>query len=64
MKITAKVGPGNSGIVDIQKESELSGHIHNKASLTIQGYMSSKYAQQFLLPSKWLDKFEQVLLGG
>ncbi|CCU85218.1 Lon protease family protein [Mesotoga prima] len=60
VKITAKVGPGNSGIVDIQKESELSGHIHNKASLTIQGYMSSKYAQQFPLSLNGSISFEQV----
>lgn len=60
VKITAKAGPGNSGIVDIQKESELSGNIHNKASLTIQGYMSSRYAQQFPLSLNGSISFEQV----
>lgn len=60
VKITAKVGPGNSGIVDIQKESELSGNIHDKASLTIQGYMNSKYAREFPLSLNGSISFEQV----
>jgi lon-related putative ATP-dependent protease len=60
VKITAKVGPGNSGIVDIQKESELSGNIHDKAGLTIQGYMNSKYAREFPLSLNGSISFEQV----
>lgn len=60
VKITAKAGPGNSGIVDIQKESELSGNIHDKAGLTIQGYMNSKYAREFPLSLNGSISFEQV----
>ena len=60
VKITAKVGPGNSGIVDIQKEAELSGNIHTKAGLTIQGYMSSRYARNFPLSLNGSISFEQV----
>lgn len=60
VKITAKVGPGSGGIIDIQKESELGGSIHTKAGLTIQGYMSSRYAREFPLSLAGSIAFEQV----
>lgn len=60
IKITAKVSPGNDGIIDIQREAEMSGKIHNKASMIIQGYMNSKYAKNEPLSLNGYVSFEQV----
>lgn len=40
MRITASVGPGREGIVDIERKTELGGPIHNKGVLIISGYLS------------------------
>lgn len=60
VKITAKVSPGSDGIVDIQRDAEMSGKIHNKASMIIQGYMNSKYAVREPLSLNGYVSFEQV----
>ncbi|MFW5849982.1 MAG: Lon protease family protein [Spirochaetota bacterium] len=40
MRITATVGPGKEGVVDIERKTELGGPIHNKGVLIITGYLS------------------------
>ncbi|OAA29926.1 peptidase S16 [Kosmotoga arenicorallina S304] len=60
VKITAKVSPGNEGIVDIQREAGLSGKIHTKASLIVQGYLHARYAQHHPLSLNAFVSFEQV----
>ncbi|ABR30191.1 ATP-dependent protease [Thermosipho melanesiensis] len=60
VKITAKTYVGNSGIIDIQRESDLSGNIHSKAVLTLMGYLGSKYATEFPLSIGVSISFEQV----
>lgn len=40
MRITASVGPGREGVVDIERKTELGGPIHNKGVLIISGYLS------------------------
>ncbi|MFA5033160.1 MAG: ATP-binding protein [bacterium] len=44
-RITAKVGVGDAGIINIEREAELSGKIHNKGVLILSGYLRGKYAQ-------------------
>ncbi|MEN6374544.1 MAG: ATP-binding protein [Smithella sp.] len=44
-RITAKTFLGRGGIVNIERESELSGPIHNKGVLILSGYLGWKYAQ-------------------
>jgi predicted ATP-dependent protease len=43
-RITASIGVGREGIVDLQRESELAGPIHSKAVLTLRGFLLSRYA--------------------
>ncbi len=42
-RITATVGPGREGIIDIEREVKLGGPIHSKGILIISGYLSKKY---------------------
>ncbi|OOC47207.1 ATP-binding protein [Thermosipho sp. 1223] len=60
VKITAKAYVGNTGIIDIQRESDLSGNIHSKAVLTLMGYLGCKYATEFPLSLGISISFEQV----
>ena len=39
MRITATVGPGSAGVVDIEREAELSGAIHTKGFYILGGLM-------------------------
>ncbi|MBO8161483.1 MAG: AAA family ATPase [Thermosipho sp. (in: Bacteria)] len=60
VKITAKTYAGNVGIIDIQRESDLSGNIHSKAVLTLIGYLGSKYAKEIPFSLGVSLSFEQV----
>lgn len=48
-RITASVFPGRRGIVNIERESRMSGRIHDKGVLIIGGYLAQKYAQDLPL---------------
>ncbi|MCL1817515.1 MAG: AAA family ATPase, partial [Spirochaetaceae bacterium] len=57
--ITARASPGHDGIVNIERESGLSGEIHDKGILIIEGYLRALYATDFPL-SLWASIcFEQ-----
>ncbi len=43
-RITARVYMGKDGLINIEREVELSGPIHNKGVLTLRGYLGGKYA--------------------
>ncbi|MBI4722904.1 MAG: AAA family ATPase [Candidatus Stahlbacteria bacterium] len=62
-RITAKVGVGNSGIVDIEREAELSGPIHRKGVLILSGYLRDKYAQDMPIVMSASICFEQSYSG-
>lgn len=42
-RITATAGPGQRGVVSIEREVELSGPIHGKGVLILSGYLLQKY---------------------
>jgi predicted ATP-dependent protease len=44
-RITASVALGKDGVVTIDRESQLSGNIHNKGVLILAGYLKSRFAQ-------------------
>lgn len=44
-RVTASVGLGREGIVDIQREARLGGPIHTKGVMILGGYLSDKYAK-------------------
>ena len=43
-RITARVSVGTKGVIDIQREAELAGHVHSKGVLTLAGYLAGKFA--------------------
>lgn len=47
--ITVTVAPGSEGIVNIEHEVGLSGEIHDKGVLILEGYLRNTYAQTFPL---------------
>ena len=44
-RITAETGVGRSGIVNIEREADMSGRVHNKGVLIMEGYLRRMYAQ-------------------
>jgi len=62
-RITAKASVGDSGIINIEREAELSGRIHNKGVLILEGYLRSKYAQDKPLAMSASLCFEQSYSG-
>lgn len=62
-RITAKASVGSSGIINIEREAELSGRIHNKGVLILSGYLRSKYAQDKPLAMSASLCFEQSYGG-
>ncbi|MDC7223057.1 MAG: ATP-binding protein, partial [Spirochaetales bacterium] len=49
MKITATVGAGKEGIINIEREAGLSGDIHSKGILILEGYLRNRYARNLPL---------------
>jgi predicted ATP-dependent protease len=43
-RITARTFIGTKGVIDIQREAELAGHIHSKGVMTLAGYLAGKFA--------------------
>ncbi|WP_250277736.1 Lon protease family protein [[Clostridium] colinum] len=62
-KITATTYVGKAGIVNIEKEAELSGSIHNKGMQVICGYLGKTYASNFPLTLSCRICFEQNYNG-
>lgn len=60
IKITCCCYKGNGDIIDIQKESNLSGNIHNKAISTLKGYINSIIGKYDTLPVDFHLSFEQI----
>lgn len=59
MLITARVAPGDDGIINIERESGLSGEIHDKGVYILQGFLESTYATDFPLNVNASVAFEQ-----
>ncbi len=57
--ITARVSPGDSGIVNVEREAGLSGETHDKGMLILEGFLRSKYAMDFPLSVTASICFEQ-----
>ncbi|MBU1081595.1 MAG: AAA family ATPase [Spirochaetes bacterium] len=57
--ISAQVSPGESGVINIEGESGLSGEIYDKAVLIVEGFLRSRYARRFPLAVSASICFEQ-----
>ncbi|MGM0446245.1 MAG: Lon protease family protein [Bacillota bacterium] len=62
-KITAQTFLGQDGVINIEREAEMSGSIHNKAVLIFSGYLGNKYAQDTPLSLNASLAFEQSYGG-
>jgi lon-related putative ATP-dependent protease len=59
-RITATVYAGKGGVVNIERETKLSGKIHEKAMLILTNYMGSKYASRKPISLTASLTFEQL----
>ncbi|NLD46611.1 MAG: AAA family ATPase [Clostridiaceae bacterium] len=62
-RITANTFMGESGIVNIEREVEMSGTSHTKGVLILSGYIGQKYAQEIPLSLTASLCFEQLYSG-
>ena len=62
-RITAEVSVGSAGIINIEREAELSGRIHDKGVLILSGFMRSRFAQDKPLSVSASLCFEQSYGG-
>lgn len=63
VRITAKTFMGEKGLVNIEREIHMSGSIHSKGVLTLNGYMGAQYAQKQPLSLSASLTFEQSYSG-
>lgn len=62
-RITVKTSMGRAGIINIEREADLSGPTHNKGVLILTGYLRAKYAQDKPLVLSASIAFEQSYSG-
>jgi len=62
-KITAETSLGRSGVINIEREADLSGKTHNKGVLILSGYLRGKYAHEKPLSMSTSICFEQSYSG-
>jgi lon-related putative ATP-dependent protease len=62
-RITAKTGVGSSGIINIEREAQLSGPTHDKGVYILSGYLRHKFAQQGPVVMSASITFEQSYGG-
>lgn len=62
-RITARTYVGRKGVIQIDREVELAGPIHNKGVLTLTGYIGGKYASRTPLSFNAQITFEQNYFG-
>lgn len=62
-RITASVGPGREGVIDIEREVELGGPIHSKGVLILNGYLAQQFAPDKPLTLSARLVFEQSYEG-
>jgi lon-related putative ATP-dependent protease len=62
-RITVSTSMGRAGIINIEREADLSGSTHNKGVLILGGYLRKKYAQEKPLTVSASIAFEQSYSG-
>ena len=58
-RVTASIGLGRGGIIDIQREAKMAGPIHTKGVMILSGYLANKYAKDKPLSLSARLVFEQ-----
>jgi lon-related putative ATP-dependent protease len=62
-RVTASIGLGREGLLDIEREAKMGGPIHTKGVLILGGYLANKYAQHKPLSLSARLVFEQSYEG-
>jgi lon-related putative ATP-dependent protease len=62
-RVTASVGLGREGIIDIEREAKMGGPIHTKGVLILSGYLNERYARDNPLSLTARLVFEQSYSG-
>ncbi len=62
-RITVSTSMGKAGVINIEREAELSGPIHNKGVLVLSGYLRAMFAQDKPLVMSASISFEQSYSG-
>jgi len=62
-RITASTSMGRAGIINIEREADMSGNTHNKGVLILSGYLRKKFAQDKPLTVSASIAFEQSYGG-
>ena len=62
-RITVRTFAGRRGVINIEREAQLSGRIHNKGVLILSGYLGWKFAQDKPLSLSASLSFEQSYEG-
>lgn len=62
-RVTASIGLGREGLIDIEREVKLGGPIHSKGVMILGGYLAGKYAQEKPLSLSARLVFEQSYEG-
>jgi ATP-dependent Lon protease len=62
-RITATTSMGREGVINIEREAEMGGNIHNKGVLILSGYLRHMYAQDKPLSVSASIAFEQSYSG-
>jgi lon-related putative ATP-dependent protease len=62
-RVTASLGLGTEGLINIEREAKLSGRTHDKAVLIIGGFLRNKYGQKRPLTLSASIAFEQTYSG-
>ena len=58
-RITASVGLGREGLIDIEREAKLGGRLHTKGVMILQGYLNDRYVRDVPLSMSARLVFEQ-----
>jgi len=58
-RVTASIGLGREGVMDIEREAKMGGPIHTKGVLILSGYLNDKYARDRPLSLSARLVFEQ-----
>jgi ATP-dependent Lon protease len=62
-RITASTSMGRAGLINIEREADMSGNTHNKGVLILSGYLRKKYAQDKPITMSASIAFEQSYSG-
>lgn len=62
-KITANTFMGKNGVINVERETDMSGPTHSKGVLILRGYLGEKFAQDFPLSLTASLCFEQLYNG-